>query len=139
MRDQSIHLQPTTDDDGSKTDLVRHDALSLFEAEDGSKHEPVYPPAWKVAMITVGLALAVFCLSLVCHHHLLKYPQLTFQGQHDPRNCDPQYNRRIQLAGRRWVVRELLPPRNMRPERPLRQTIHLLLHQMGLPRCAGSL
>lgn len=72
MRGHSIHLQPTTHDDRSITDLVRHDTLSLFETEDGTKHEPVYPPPWKVAMITVGLALAVFCLSLVWHH-LLQY------------------------------------------------------------------
>lgn len=62
-------------------------SISDEEAEDNFE----YPKSWKLAIITIALALSVFCMALVRHTIpvLTTRKLTTLTGQHHHRDCYP--------------------------------------------------
>jgi hypothetical protein len=62
----------------------------------------------------------------------LRTARLTIVGQHNYRNSHSSHHRSIQGTERCRLVRIGLPAHDLRNTTPLRQILHLLLHQVGL-------
>jgi hypothetical protein len=57
-------------------------------------------------------------------------------GQHHHRNRHSTHNRSIPCSRRCRLVRQCLPPHNLRVPAVLRKAVHILLDQMDIPGCA---
>lgn len=105
---------------------------------------PAHLEGASLVLVSIGLALAVFCLGLVRKTSLspTRWPSitlLTLQGSIHSRHGHPQNHERIQLPRRRSLVRLGLPPGHLLLPAHVRQAIRRIRGQMGLCRRPGPL
>jgi hypothetical protein len=143
MGKKAAEAREPTQDNGKST----QDVTTEKPPSQGSscEEEVKYPASWKLALVTIALCLAVFCMALVrmrrvfrpqshWHQYVFLAHQLITKdkGQHNHCHSDSKNHRSVSSSRRRGLVRRCILAHHLCNAAHLRKTVHFLLHQMDL-------
>ncbi len=122
---------------------IEEDGIPLTEINlttTPESEEVEYPAAWKLAVITVALCMAIFLVALVSLLPILRRlpsnaTDIALTGYHHSCRCDPTDHRPFQSTRRRYAV--LLPSQTRQPLTNGSRVVwkRLPVNHLRLPTC----